>query len=577
MVGFSWRGLLPWVILGVAAGVLVSVLVPGDLVFDSAFASTDTTTVTGDTAAVEGARAGSGLGSTDTTMVPGVDALAGASSSKCKWGERLDGTCRACQAKDHYHNGKKCVPKDRSGPTEPKCEADEYYFASYKGCRPKTCTHGRTSSGYCRSRPVCKAGHKYYSKYGGCRPASCENGRSSTGWCRACPSPTQYHDGTACVEKTVPAPGDPTCPADQLWYGYWSKCRPKTCDHGRNMSTGLCKAPPPKLPKPAGLTADGDNRSWYERYRSLRTGNQPPILPDDKYRAYISWPRVRHADNYSLRYAEWKLTTGKTGAPAVEYNWKPPVINIPNPASGTVTYTLDGGLSRNRLYAVSVRALAANRKSSEWSEPVYVYPTALVPAGPGDTVGIVPVRYYRPTESYDYVICTNRAPAAAVPRDLTWTSTIKNAVNQWNTTTGGTVSATAEVRECTDAEEGDEFRNMSQHDVIKIATGMDMTELGCARDDKGCALPWQIDEEVLVTTKIGIALDIDITKPTGGCSELYRVTIHEAGHAYGLSHARVLTTKSMMGIRWLFSCYLTEYDLAVIKSVYQSRTATDST
>ncbi len=224
---FLWRGLLSWVILGVAVGVLVSVLVPGDLVFDSAFASTDTTTVTSVSAAVEGARAGSGLGSTDTTMVPGVAAQAGDSSSKCKWGERLDGTCRACEKKDHYHKDGMCVPKDRSDPTEPKCEADEYYFASYKGCRPKTCTHGRTSSGYCRSRPVCKAGHKYYSKYGGCRPTSCENKRSSTGWCRACPSPTQFHDGDACVEKTFPAPGDPSCPAGELWYGYWSKCRPK--------------------------------------------------------------------------------------------------------------------------------------------------------------------------------------------------------------------------------------------------------------------------------------------------------------------------------------------------------------
>ncbi len=82
---FSWRGLLSWVVLGVAAGVLVSVLVPGDLVFESAFASTDTTMVTGDTSAVEGARTGSGSGSTDTTMVPGVAAQAGDSSSKCKW------------------------------------------------------------------------------------------------------------------------------------------------------------------------------------------------------------------------------------------------------------------------------------------------------------------------------------------------------------------------------------------------------------------------------------------------------------------------------------------------------------
>lgn len=49
-------------------------------------------------------------------MTLGVDALEGASPSSCPWGERLDGTCRACKSKDRYHNGKQCVPKDKSDP-----------------------------------------------------------------------------------------------------------------------------------------------------------------------------------------------------------------------------------------------------------------------------------------------------------------------------------------------------------------------------------------------------------------------------------------------------------------------------
>lgn len=446
-----------------------------------------------------------------------------------------------------------------------------------KGCRPKTCIHGRTSTGYCRSTPVCQAGYQYYSKYGGCRPKTCANGRSSTGWCRACPSPTQYHDGDACVEKTVPAPEDPQCPAGQLWYGYWSGCRPKTCDYGRYMSTGWCKPPPPRLPKPGGLTADGDNRSWYETYRSF-TIYTPSTLPDDEYHAYVSWPKVPSAEEYSLRYAVWRLSTGTTVDLLVpSLDWQYVSDSIDNPTTGSVTFTLEG-LERNQLYAISVQARASNRTDSLWSEPVYVYPTALVPAGTGDRIGILPVSFYITDKSYDYVICTNRAPTGFTSGDLSWTVPLKKAVNRWGTSTGGAVTMTATVRTCVDTDTGHEFANETFHNVVKIATKEDILEMGCRKPRAaGCILAWATSEGADVATRIGVLASASF-KERNGCSEVIRIMLHEAGHAYGLLHTVALHHRSLMRptVSNAALCDLYEYDKVAIKAIYQSRTVPPS-
>ncbi len=106
----------------------------------------------------------------------------------------------------------------------------------------------------------------------------------------------------------------------------------------------------------------------------MATINMPSSLPDDEYRAYISWPRVPNAEKYKLRYSVWTLRTGTTATLLVpSYNWQNEPGEIDNPASGSVTFTLDG-LQRNQLYAISVQAKAGNRKESFWSEPVMYSP-----------------------------------------------------------------------------------------------------------------------------------------------------------------------------------------------------------
>ncbi len=188
----------------------------------------------------------------------------GCRPSNCgKPGRSSTGYCRTCTDPTHYHNGDACVPKTAPAPGDPSCPTGQLYYGSYGGCRPSSCTHGRTTSGYCNPPPTtttpptstttttttttttasCPEGQEYFSRYGGCRPSSCEHDRSSTGHCRACADPTHYHNGQRCVPKTAPAPGDPTCPAGQLYYGHYKKCRPSSCTLGR-ASNGDCRQPP---------------------------------------------------------------------------------------------------------------------------------------------------------------------------------------------------------------------------------------------------------------------------------------------------------------------------------------------
>ncbi len=68
---------------------------------------------------------------------------------------RPDGTCRACEKLDEYHNGSMCVKKEANAPGEEACRiAGQVRFSSYGGCRPASCQHGRDSRGFCNSPPL---------------------------------------------------------------------------------------------------------------------------------------------------------------------------------------------------------------------------------------------------------------------------------------------------------------------------------------------------------------------------------------------------------------------------------------
>ena len=70
-------------------------------------------------------------------------------------GRRPDGSCRACEKLDEYHDGQTgCVKKTAPAPGDLKCLGDGLvYYSGYGGCREPSCPHGRDSFGFCIDVP----------------------------------------------------------------------------------------------------------------------------------------------------------------------------------------------------------------------------------------------------------------------------------------------------------------------------------------------------------------------------------------------------------------------------------------
>lgn len=66
---------------------------------------------------------------------------------------RLDGSCRACPDLTHMWRDGRCQPKTGPSPGDPPCPSGQLYYASFGGCRPSVCAHGRFLSGYCVPPP----------------------------------------------------------------------------------------------------------------------------------------------------------------------------------------------------------------------------------------------------------------------------------------------------------------------------------------------------------------------------------------------------------------------------------------
>ena len=116
----------------------------------------------------------------------------------CEHGRSSTGHCRTCEDPTHYHNGTECVAKTEPADGDPTCPAGQLYYGHYKGCRPSSCAHGRTSDGGCRPPPAtttttatttvavvvsCPEGQEHFSEHGECRPVSCDGVRLNNGYC----------------------------------------------------------------------------------------------------------------------------------------------------------------------------------------------------------------------------------------------------------------------------------------------------------------------------------------------------------------------------------------------------------
>lgn len=206
---------------------------------------------------------------------------------------------------------------------------------------------------------------------------------------------------------------------------------------------------------------------------------------------------------------------------------------------------------------------------SKWSVPVLAYPTVW-PVSPGDIVGILPIDYYRPSKSYNYTLCTNKAPAqTVVPKNISlWRTIIKEAATKWSSVADQITISVKKEGICT----GDELALRIPYNAVHIVKREHMERLTCSPIAIGCARPWKGLFGQVNNTRIAIYEEVGLSNDGKSCSELSRITIHEVGHAFGLLHAdKSGADESVMNMPSDHLCLPTPYDVVAIMAIYQSR------
>ena len=330
----------------------------------------------------------------------------------------------------------------------------------------------------------------------------------------------------------------------------WSNPAKKT------LNIAAAPAPPPTtLPTPPPVP---DN--------VRANGHTPAFQPTGE--SIIKWDPVTTAASYQIRYQEQGKGTWTI------------VSTVGSVTSTTLTdLSLDGV-----LYKIQVRSLNSDGITSSWSDLVYSYPTNIATAvNPGNTVGIVPIRWYRESRAYGYVLCNNQVP---INFDETlklnnWQHEVLKGATAWQTTTWAppgrspVITVAQTVRSCTSEERLEKVRKgntnlisfltraeMIKYDLISRKTGKPYWGVAFHANPVG---------GLTAHTSIVIQADWDRAGTSGGCSGLLRVTMHEVGHAFGFDDHNNRPGDSVMNMPADNLCKPTSFDVVAINAVYQSR------
>ena len=316
--------------------------------------------------------------------------------------------------------------------------------------------------------------------------------------------------------------------------------------------------------------------------------------PGSTGQALIKWEAVTGATKYKILYGRHKVSV------------RPGEVVIPATAT-SITIT---GLQLTKLYDIVLIAYKGTKRLAQ-SDTINTYPTS-TGAVAGDKVGSMPIVAYRKENNrygyYSYKLCRNIVKASPndlprtvvnVPTLTTTTSTtststtttttqvitrtqinqIEAGVNAWATATNSTY-----YHQLTTKCEGNELlrnrENRAKVNLIRILIESDKDKF-CTKNSGACIDHFDpINGEVgipdngeLSVSQIFISELAKTSNQHLGCSELHQLTLHEAGHAYGLHHPGE-NDLSVMSARTLYNnglCDPTELDIVAIKAIYQSR------
>ena len=361
------------------------------------------------------------------------------------------------------------------------------------------------------------------------------------------------------------------------------------------------------LPAPRALEANGHSNS---------SGNNQGKIS-------ISWTTIGSTAppysihrNYEIQYQTVSYNKydhrSTSTYQAVEGGWNSLLTGRLNLASNRFSKEIEN-LGMKKYYEVQIRTIGSNNLVSDWSESVYVYTThEPVPQHKLSitdislqiqAIGLVRAAGFRAAHNgnsihagndmgvYSYVICAETLPSLDPTRsqesvDIRRKTVIEieRSIGLWGENTSGMVQAihyknNSNLRNC-NGSDSDQLRNrirlLGTQDLRRVcrATSYQGAINGaCVKHDPN---PVQSTDGRIDTTDIYIYKFASLEKQGKQCSRLLRISMHEAGHAFGLADDALIPGESVMNMPADNLCAPTSHDVATIKAIYQSRSSTQS-
>ena len=304
-------------------------------------------------------------------------------------------------------------------------------------------------------------------------------------------------------------------------------------------------------------------------------------------RIVVTWDQVADATSYLL----WHNPPKACGPRPCPQPYSVALSDDEDSNPDTLTYTVSGQ-AVPVFYTVEVRAVGDSGESEAAVGYAYTTRTPLplhtrsVAITELQKVGIVPVAGYRagyraspggnlPVYGhYAYTLCTNTLSNHFVA-NARQRSQIEAAVKIWRDNVGF-VTYSQSTGEChrllTD------WDDPSDHPSWIHLTPEDEMAMDCssARDD-GCVdhypNPISTPYGRITSTQMFVRANASTVAQTsldGMCSRLFKIVMHEAGHAYGLDHPTSNGSEALMGV-YEVHCEPQAYDAVPIAAIYQSR------
>lgn len=180
---------------------------------------------------------------------------------------------------------------------------------------------------------------------------------------------------------------------------------------------------------------------------------------------------------------------------------------------------------------------------------------------------------------YSYILCQNVSKDnPRTPKDETRVLTttekmeIKAGIETWQDGTNRLIRFFQHPDDCSDDQLSTDDDKKLSINLVQLANELTMG-MFCSDIDIGCA-HWGGANGVTTVARVLLRDNLstynDPNDPND-CSPLMEVSMHEAGHVYGLDHPTgTFAYKSIMH-KFYKPCLPTEHDIAVIKAIYQSR------